>query len=912
MADIIPGTCAQCQATGLPILPVRYAVVPRNVQPALPGWASGERVSSVDVGGDFHYALRLARTGYIYVFYEKNARGNNQWECYSVGQDASLTRFMEWRHARPQETPELHCTRHGPVNTQVHYLVIEQPEKCATAWIAFTQDLWSEDTVREYTGNPQLRNARMQTLHPAQMIAGAKHSHGAIASKETLEQVLEYSPTLSTVVLPYDGHTGQDAQVKQTVGTLSREDGSVIDGRLEKMSTRYPWALRPERAEATAVHMQGRAKAAGGKPGTPHVLALWDAVGMAHELNGFRNDAAGWIARYGDERALQLTALTAIQGAQKALETKAGTFSDRMIEQVRAQPDLYEARETRARTMLRANPGDKAAQQELADVLAERAKHQQTSRQGAEDFKRTNIARAWPRYAAKLNRGALDDFQRNSTSFFAQADTLINRRTVPLIRWLEAPLLLDTLEDFHHQNIADGLLFEAVVGDACFGIGSCKAGQTKIDEWVKEAKASTKGNLLWRAIALNQQEGIEVVDAALQHVYAPSVPLAQNIWDQTGGQIKFNKLEDLVKKSLTFFNTQMKALHDPSSGIAPVERTRGLENIFATVGGAWLKPLVTTVDTINETMLRTLLLVRSGATTTSALALAAWEIRESAQSREELLRRLANANHYIGAGETMAMQAQAKKWADLRADAEVPDPKRKNFNAARDNRLALVVAVFEAFNLYKTGRKAAETPGSEQIQAQLKAAQLATAAAAIDVMSNFVKGVAQARDLAVTYQVLKGMGGGLSAVASGYGASLDWDAGRKTWHAEDYRLGAIYFIRSAFQYLGATLTLLTAFSYCSPLIEAFGKRFGERLAGRVLTATAKWLIGMRAALIFSGLEVSIFVLAVSVTIWGFEDDALEKWCNRCAFGSGRKLLADAYEDADSQIKAYGEALKEVK
>ena len=85
----------------------------------------------------------------------------------------------------------------------------------------------------------------------------------------------------------------------------------------------------------------------------------------------------------------------------------------------------------------------------------------------------------------------------------------------------------------------------------------------------------------------------------------------------------------------------------------------------------------------------------------------------------------------------------------------------------------------------------------------------------------------------------------------------------------------------------------------------------ERLAGQVLTAAAKRLLFIRAALIFASFEVSIFVIALSLTIWAFEDNALEKWCMRCAFGADRKLLPDAYRDAESQLKAYGEAIKGV-
>jgi hypothetical protein len=46
-------------------------------------------------------------------------------------------------------------------------------------------------------------------------------------------------------------------------------------------------------------------------------------VGIAHELNGFRNEAAGRIKQYGDERELEITAMNAIEGVKQALQNKA-------------------------------------------------------------------------------------------------------------------------------------------------------------------------------------------------------------------------------------------------------------------------------------------------------------------------------------------------------------------------------------------------------------------------------------------------------------------------------------------------------------------------------------------------------------------------------------------------------------
>ena len=185
--------CDQCNSRGLPILPVRYAVAPSTVQPALPGWAGGARVKDVLMNRDFHYVLRTLRAGYVYLFYEKNARGSRQWECYAVSVDGSLLRQPSPSKAQRAPMVPFQCARHGTNNAQVHYLVIEQPHKCGPTWIAFSEYKWSDETIREYTDNSKLRNARMQTIHPAAMADGAKHSHGQIVDQAALEGVLSTS-----------------------------------------------------------------------------------------------------------------------------------------------------------------------------------------------------------------------------------------------------------------------------------------------------------------------------------------------------------------------------------------------------------------------------------------------------------------------------------------------------------------------------------------------------------------------------------------------------------------------------------------------------------------------------------------------------------------------------------------------
>lgn len=629
-ASKTPGTCDQCKSTGLPLLPVRYAVVPKDVKPALPGWASGERVKDVALAEDFTYALRTMREGYLYLFYSKNARGSNQWECYTVWADGCLHKQADTELTVPPFAPTFQCSREGHNQLGMHYFVIEKPEKCGTTWIAFSDHKWSKETVAEYQQNAKLREARMQKIEPAVMATGTKQAHGAIAEAAILNGVLEYPPDFDVSLLPYE----------TLAKPFSQEDGSYEASRLNKLSTRYPLNLRKGEAESTVKHMKQR-----GKEATPHVLALWDAIGIVHELNGFRNDAAGWLNKYGDERELQITALNAIEGTKKALEKKLqdsmsqhqnrvmgrGAFQDTM--RVKPNPrgwpetarwEPFTARED----ILKHGPG-------MGYVVL------------PQEHIDKSIAQTWEKYEAKLDKTALDTFRKHWDKLTTQADSIIDRRTQALVNWLEAKAFIDSLEDFSPKNIEDGVMFEDAIGDAIFGIGSSKTGQKKIDAWVKEAKASIKGNLLWRAVALNQKEGIAEVDAALKHASAGiDVGLSAASWAAVTKDVKWNKLGDLYKKAQTFANTNARAA--ASAGAMKEAKALAFLKIFASVGDRiMLQGVARRIDSvISEKVFQSLFLLKAGAHVDAVLDLVKEQALREAPDRFAMIRRIQSAKAF--------------------------------------------------------------------------------------------------------------------------------------------------------------------------------------------------------------------------------------------------------------------------
>ncbi|EGQ5302398.1 hypothetical protein I4B37_004716 [Enterobacter hormaechei] len=47
-----------CTTKGLTVLPVRYAVVPENINASLPGWANDPRITGVTLASNEKYTLR--------------------------------------------------------------------------------------------------------------------------------------------------------------------------------------------------------------------------------------------------------------------------------------------------------------------------------------------------------------------------------------------------------------------------------------------------------------------------------------------------------------------------------------------------------------------------------------------------------------------------------------------------------------------------------------------------------------------------------------------------------------------------------------------------------------------------------------------------------------------------------------
>jgi hypothetical protein len=926
--------------------------------PTLPSWADAPEpagpegakiIASVTLKG-YRYSLRTVRRGYIYVFFKKNQNGSNKWQTWEVGIDGQAYPINpEWGtsvaglpcHRKSESDRKNDIPTLGHSAQRLHHIVIDAPHKCETAWLAFSEHHWSMDTLKRYQTDASLREKRMLRFEPAQLIASDTPSSSCMTygCPEAFLRIGDYA-LRNFSELPHDASQG-------SVPPISKNDKGDFDtfALTHFHSTRYPWATQRQfQAEQAARWLASRSKKTDDSPHPGVVVALRDPIGCAHELNGYRNDIAGCVRKYSDERGLQIGAANGFDGLRLALQQRAlddierpwkwsveqsanrwkHLKSDASAEAKELERDLCRRWEQDAAARVPARIVNRrdvniafgrerymSVQQEIDRGVTQylrKLKNNPQISQYRNAYAEQIGANQFQKYQDRIDTKALNNFKSTWDTFLKAASDEIDQRTAQLVSWLKAPAFINVLEDFSPITPNDGACFEDVIGTAIMGMGSSISGARQIDAWVLDLEIKPS-NLLWRALAQNQTSGIEHIQKILEKIYTPgsldsSSAHASNRWAALALDIKWNKVADLGKKSLTFFNTNQKAMNDAKSGIDAVKETRGLDKILATTGHRMLKPLAKVADIVNELALQTFLTVRSGAEPSAALALADTQLKYQGIERNELVQRLRSNQNALSDAARARQVELAKRWQDLRLEADMVDAKKGNYNAVRDARLALVVGLFEALNLYKISEQLGGDQQNAQLQMQLKGAMLATASSVLDMVSNLVKGGDDLKDKAISYQRLKFVGGGLGVAASVYGLLIDLNQAATANSQHDYRAMVLHDIRALFQGISAFLTGLTALSYCSPSILAFGERHAARFVGEVALKGGTRLLSMRAALTLASLEVSIFVFFVSAVIYAFEPDALEKWCDNSAFGKERHKNFGAYTKPQQQESAF--------
>ncbi|EPQ0972565.1 T6SS effector BTH_I2691 family protein [Citrobacter farmeri] len=910
-----------CTIKGMAVLPVRYAVVPEGVDKGLPGWAADDQITGIELANKESYTLRALRQGYLYVFYEKGVQGDNYWQCYSVTEEGSL--WLQTVAANPLAKRKPDCSSDCHKSVNVEFICIESPEKCGTIWFAFSQYPWSEETLNRYKKDSKLRAGRMQKVIPLQWLSSQRNPTGTPVSTATLEDVLDYRMPSVTGLLPSPGNDQKT--------TLSRADGlwdpkktagiwRVNDAVLKQQSTLYPWAQeRSGKASATVERIQARG---GGTPGL--LLPLWDAIGIAHELNGWCQDIQGKQAQFLEERKLEvrtqvnLNALKnmlgdAAQANLKALRTHMaddGMLSPGIIAQRRrslqqryaGKPDVL-AQGLADCDLLESWRGQGVSglhvQTVMNSPLEPLAAHQVTvaavkARVATEEAawpQHTSERRAesWQPYQLCLNAEKEAEFEKCQQALFSQVNQYFNARMKSVINWLGAPLLLTTLDDFNDTCAASGVFYQSAVTMAMHGIANTEAGAAKLDGWWQECSTLNRENLLWRHVTANNTKVMAEVEPLLSATKAKKDEAVTPLTAGAALGIMLSqaaKLKDYMSYYAEALESAEKLL-EANAGV--VERTlHQTDSFMATAGNRISRALgmARTGETMTSAMFRMLFTVRAGIPVETMEKLVEQYLQSAPEMRQQVLVGLRNNQRFMPTMEEVAKTRSGlnEGW---RAFTETAEGK-KTMRLAGVNMLLLV------FNAIDFALLCRELKGDFKSIASLTASGLTLVTQTTTwVLPAFEKGV---KAESMTLAWIKGVGAATGVAASCVSMFTDFLSART--EAQNNRV-----------FLSIVLSLkigvdgLTALKFSGSLMEVLGK---ERAAAGISAFLNYRIFGIRVLATLITWEAQIVILLLQgIAIW-ISDNDLQVWCKKSVFG-----VKPARSSMDEQDKKLEEAIKAV-
>ncbi|MGC3894846.1 T6SS effector BTH_I2691 family protein [Pseudomonas urmiensis] len=252
-----PDQCLACERQGLPILPLRRALVP-DTRPAYNAPVIGGKPVETRLG------LRTLRMGYLYVLLDRKV-----WQAFEVTEHAHLRRFnpLEPPPAPPRPLPKRCVGKDHDIPSA--FLTLDS-KTYSSAWIAFSSDAWPPSVLNAYRDG-KAPPERFQVLDLAQL-RNAPAELGLAMTPDALKvdrQVFEYAEQLpgdfdsvhgfhsrflrQTALRGYVLNAIAKHQLAHGVLALDLDDtvGMVQEfnhARLNWISTRQRWREEPLRA----------------------------------------------------------------------------------------------------------------------------------------------------------------------------------------------------------------------------------------------------------------------------------------------------------------------------------------------------------------------------------------------------------------------------------------------------------------------------------------------------------------------------------------------------------------------------------------------------------------------------------------------------------------------------------------
>lgn len=449
-------TCDFCEKDGLPILPARLAIAPKNANaPKAEGAMLAGDAANIPLGEHAHYTTRILRSGYLYMYDE----ARKYWSAWFITDGAYFIPFEVRQSVSPALLAGREPCSRGGHREIASCITISSPKLATKVWLAFSDVQWTPEVLDRHS-DATYRDRHMRKLDVPELL-------GNLPEGKPLARIAKVDTTVAEYAF------GVDADAFEF---------SLVD-----------WQERKTHGSALVFVAEQM------KPGKGTVVVLDDPVGVAmdltskmtHDLARFTGDAT---------RRHELATFEAISAIEQGVKAQARAREDQFAEELLSahlsQPDFA--------MLFESYREDKVARAEERFTVTE-----------ADAAKVAQ--RAWADYTEKFDVEAMHAWKH---VFDAQLHAFDRGHIVPIAMahaaWMQSNSIAAAFEcNYDDTDAQSGLAYATTLG-LCIGGSQDKA--ACFDLYVKwlSGDASDKKNLVLRGLVLNQSAIAQQIHEATQ------------------------------------------------------------------------------------------------------------------------------------------------------------------------------------------------------------------------------------------------------------------------------------------------------------------------------------------------------------------------------------------------------------
>ena len=810
-----------------------------------------------------NYCLQILRQGYLYVL-EDRKNGQKQWRVFSSSQEGCLTEYDDINKI-PNIPPKYNCNI-ATDGADASYISFKNSKDIFKIYFVFSPNKISNTRLELYQNTPEFE---LSGMTPDQI----RNGQTSLKTQDILTNILEISTALDIAEQEAFLNSKPVFEFKSGERDIPNRQLQVIEYIYTNRTTYYDKDIL--RTYMRYISLYNKLRKRQGV-----AIVVNDAIGITQSLNNRYHQALEkkmkpWMEckdSEGISNEHRLIVYRQLLGFKES-------FHNHRIRQIIKHNKKWENVANWGRDKI-TNDYYRALSNSISREIFQGAEEALIKQQTEELSEREFQKQYWDRLSQDKFKRFEQEFNERSQS----AEQLAQLRIDDYIKWLKSHQLVSALDLYDDTIPLDGIMFQLQMGVCLCGASGSSKVRKVLDEWWLEPQV-TPTNLCMRTYLFNNkaliadineyldiQQNIAINESADNNSHQPNVDKAINL---------LNKLTKHVNRTGSIVNQ----IADRGFPIALLSVT------FADLVRSFLR---VTTQKFNQTIQN-----RLGNLIFAKIRDKALEMYESGY----------NINGH-------SFEVSPKKGVP-----QITRFAREKFNHSDLVNTKIAMMVF-AFSSYETLKKLIHGKWNDSRElAELTASLMASAAAGTQILTSAIKSCIEnsptSKTATVTYNAFGRLflwSASFALIAGGVSGVLDFVSGYESRKKNQKLMEISYYTRAL-----ATLSLsisqfAVALGALVPWLEniittSIERTFWVKLA-EVGLVIGRFAIGRAAVVWLAAINfyASMIIIVVSVCMIIFDDNAMQKWFDRCCFS--KDLERKKFKDLGEELTEWHQALQE--